>query len=72
MKRPPPRAGITFTQPSRWEWEISLDGTYVGTVNGDSSCGFIARDIDHHSIAHGYVSLEAAMEACIPVMNHHP
>lgn len=66
MLQPSPTVGITFTRPSRWVWHVSLDGKRVGTVKGDVSCGFTARDLKHHSIAHGYVSLEAAMQACVP------
>jgi hypothetical protein len=33
------------------------------TVNGDSVDGFTARDMNHRSIGHGYVSAEAAMQA---------
>jgi hypothetical protein len=69
MSQPPLNVGITFTQPSPWVWHVSLDGKHVGTVNGDSSCGFIARDIDYHSIGHGYVSAEAAIQACVLVMD---
>jgi hypothetical protein len=31
--------------------------------SGDGVDGFTARDIDHRSIGHGYVSAEAAMQA---------
>ena len=58
---PPLNVGITFTQPSQWGWHFSLDGKHVGTVNGDSSCGFTASDSDYHSIGHGYISAEAAI-----------
>lgn len=71
MQPPLISAGITFTQPSRWVWHVSLDGKHVGTVNGDSSCGFTARDLDHRSIGHGYISAEAAIQACVPVMDSH-
>jgi hypothetical protein len=57
-------AGITFTRPSQWTWHVSLDGKQVGTVNGDISCGFTARDTAYRSIGHAYLSVEAAIEAC--------
>jgi hypothetical protein len=66
MMQPLLNAGITFTQPSEWVWRVSLDGKRVGTVYGDSVVGFTARDIDFHSIGRGYVSAEAAMQACVP------
>jgi hypothetical protein len=59
---------ITFTQPSPWVWHVSLDGKRVGTVNGDSVVGFIARDMDHLSIGR-YFSVEAAMQAWVPAMD---
>lgn len=71
MMAPPLNVGITFTQPSHWVWHVSLDGKRVGTVNGHSSCGFTASDIDYHSIGHGYISAEAAIQACVPVMDSH-
>ena len=71
MMQPRLDVGITFTKPSQWVWHVSLDGKHVGTVNGDDSCGFIARDIDYRSIGHGYVSAEAAIQACAPVMVSH-
>jgi hypothetical protein len=70
--QPPLNKGITLTQPSKLLWHVSLDGKRVETVNGDSSCGFTAKDIDYHYIAHGYVSLKAAMQACVSVMDSHP
>jgi hypothetical protein len=69
MIQPPLKAGITFTQPSPWVWRVSLDGERVGTVYGDGEVGFTARDISFHSIGRGYVSAEAAMQACVPVMD---
>lgn len=66
MMQPLLNARITFTQPSDWVWRVSLDGKRVGTVYGDSVVGFTARDIDFHSKGRGYVSAEAAMQACIP------
>ena len=54
---------ITFTRPSPWLWNVSLAGKHVGTVNGDSSCGFIAKDLEDHAIGHGYGSAEAAMQS---------
>jgi hypothetical protein len=71
MMQAPLNQGVTFTRPSKWVWHVSLDGKRVGTVNGDSSCGFTASDIDHRSIAPGYVSLEAAMQACVPETDSH-
>jgi hypothetical protein len=71
MIQPPLNVGITFTQPSQWVWHVSLDGKHVGTVNGHNSCGFTAKDTDYHSIGHGYVSAEAAIQACIPVKDSH-
>jgi len=68
MMQPRLEVGITFTKPSQWVWHVSFEGKQVGTVNGDDSCGFIARDIDCRSIGHGYVSAEAAIHACAPVM----
>jgi hypothetical protein len=65
--QPPPSAGISTTKPSRWVWHVNFDGKHVGTVSGDTSCGFTARDGDYRSIEHGYVSLEAAIRACVPV-----
>lgn len=58
---------ISFTQPSQWVWNISLDGTRVGTVSGDRVGGFTARDADFHCIGRGYDSAEAAMQAWFPV-----
>jgi hypothetical protein len=71
MMQPPLDVGITFTKPSQWVWHVSFDGKHIGTVNGDDSCGFIARDIDYRSIGHGYVSADAAILACAPVMEPH-
>jgi hypothetical protein len=59
--------GITFTQPYQGIWYVYLDGTRVGTVNGDSMLGFTARDTEYRSIGRGYVSAEAAMQAWVPV-----
>jgi hypothetical protein len=64
MTQPSLDAGITFTRPSKWTWHVSRDGQQVGTVNGDTSCGFTARDTEHHSIGHAYLSVEAAIQAC--------
>jgi hypothetical protein len=69
MTQLPLNAGITFTQPSEWLWQVSLDGRHVGTVNGDSVLGFTARDTEHHSIGRGYVSAEAAMGVWVPVVD---
>lgn len=66
MDDPPINSGITFTQPSPWVWHTSLDGKRVGTINGDSLTGFIARDMDHRSIGR-YFSIEAALQAWVPV-----
>jgi hypothetical protein len=67
MRQPSFDAGITFTRPSQWTWHVSLDGKRVGTVNGDASCGFTARDTAHRSIGIGYLSVEAAIQACAQV-----
>jgi len=48
---------------------VSLNGKRVGTVNGDSVLGFVAKDMDHHSIGQRYVTAEAAMQAWVPVMD---
>ena len=69
--QPPLNAGITFTQPSQWVWHVSLEGNHVGTVNGHSSCGFTASDIESRPIGHGYISAEAAIQACVPVTDSH-
>ena len=69
MTQPPVNAGMTFTQPSPWVWRVSLDGKRVGTVYGDGVVGFTARDINFHSIGRGYVSADAAMQACVALMN---
>jgi hypothetical protein len=72
------KTGITLTPHSPWVWHVSLDGTRVGTVNGDSMFGFTARDINHRSIGHGYFSAEAAMQAWTsprerqPTLNYPP
>jgi hypothetical protein len=65
MMQPPPDEGVTFTQPSQWVWQVSVDGTRVGTVNGHDSCGFTASDMDNHPIGHGYISAKAAIHACV-------
>jgi hypothetical protein len=67
MMQPSLNAGVTFTRPSQWTWRVSLDGRHVGTVNGDSSCGFTARDTEYRSIGHGYLSAESAIQACARV-----
>jgi hypothetical protein len=71
MMQPPLNSGITFTHISPWIWHVYLDGKRVGTVNGDSMLGFTARDTGYHSIGRGFVSAEAAMQACVPVMASH-
>jgi hypothetical protein len=71
MMQLPLNGGITFTKPSQWVWQVSLNGKRVGTVNGDESCGFTARDVEHHSIGHGYFSAEAAIQAFILVKDNH-
>jgi hypothetical protein len=71
MMQPLLNAGITFTHISPWIWHVYLDGKRVGTVNGDSMLGFTARDTGYHSIGRGYVSAEAAMQACLSVMASH-
>jgi len=72
MMQPTPNAGITFTQPSQWSGTSSVDGKRVGTVNGDSVGGFIARDLDHLSIGRRYLSAEAAMQVWAPVVDSQP
>jgi hypothetical protein len=71
MTQPPVSAGITFTQPSPWVWRVSLDGKRIGTVYGDGVVGFTARDINFQSLGRGYVSADAAMQACVPSMDTH-
>ena len=71
MMQPQLNVDVTFTRPSPWVWHVSLDGKRVGTVNGHWSCGFTATDINSHSIGHGYISAEAAIQACVPVMDSH-
>jgi hypothetical protein len=66
-----PNSGITFTQPSQWVWHVSLDGKRVGTVNGDNLVGFIARDMDHHSIGQRCFTADAAMQAWATVSHQH-
>ena len=61
--QPPDRTGITLTEHSPWVWHAYLRGEHVGTVSCDGVDGFTARDMDHRSIGHGYVSAEAAMRA---------
>jgi hypothetical protein len=61
--QPPPKTAITLTPHSPWVWHVSHDDKRVGTVSGDSVDGFTARDINHRSIGHGYVSAQAAMQA---------
>ena len=61
--QPPDRTDITLTEHSPWVWHVYLQGEHVGTVSGDGVDGFTARDIDHRSIGHGYLSAEAAMQA---------
>jgi hypothetical protein len=69
--QPPLNSGITFTQPSRWVWHVSLDGKRVGTVNGDNVVGFSARDMDHRSIGPRSATAAAAMQAWVPVVDRH-
>lgn len=69
MMQPPLDTGITLTKPSQWVWHVWFDHKRVGTVFGDSSCGFIAVGNDSKSIGHGYLSADAAMQACVPVMS---
>lgn len=66
MTPPSLNPGLTFTQPSQWVWNISLDGKRVGTVSGDRVGGFTARDADFHCIGRGFESAEAAMTAWAP------
>jgi hypothetical protein len=72
MTQPQFIAGITYVRLSQWIWRVSLDGKWVGTVNGDSVIGFTARDVDYQSIGGVYVTPEAAMQAWAPaVYSHH-
>ena len=71
MASPPLPARITFARPSPWVWQVSLDGEQVGTVNGDPSCGFTARDLEQQPIGHGFISADAAMQACVAVLDSH-
>ena len=71
MGQQPVTTGITLTQHSPWVWQVSRDGKRLGTVSGDSVAGFIARDIHHDSIGRGYVSVEAAIQAWVPVTVRH-
>jgi hypothetical protein len=71
MSQPVPNEGLTFTQLSQWVWRVSLDGKWVGTVNGDSVIGFTARDVDYQSIGRGYLSAEEAMQAWAPATDRH-
>ena len=61
--QPPDRTDITLIPHSPWVWHVYLHGEHVGTISGDGVDGFTARDIDHRSIGHGYLSAEAAMQA---------
>ena len=63
IMQPPDRTDVTLTPYSPWVWHVYLRGECVGTVSGDGLDGFTARDIDHRSIGHGYMSAEAAMQA---------
>jgi len=65
--QPPLDSRITFTQPSQGVWRVWLDGNRVGTVYGDEGIGFTARDIEFHSLGRGYDSVEAAIQACVPI-----
>jgi hypothetical protein len=65
MTQPPVTTSITLTQQSPWVWHVSRDGKRVGTVSGDVVAGFIARDVNHHSIGR-YVSADAARQAWVP------
>lgn len=71
MMQPPLSVGIALTQLSQWIWRVSLDGKWVGTVNGNAVMGFTARDVDYQPIGEGYVSPEAAMQAWAPAMDSH-
>ena len=72
MMQPRLNAGISLTPLSQWVWRVSRDGTWIGTVNGDSVIGFTARNVDYESIGRGYVSAEAAMAAWDPAMDSQP
>ena len=71
MLQPTLSPRITFTRPVPWVWHVWLDDKRVGTVNGDSSCGFTAKGNDHLPIGHSYLTAEAAMEAWIPLVSSH-
>jgi hypothetical protein len=61
--QPPFKTDITLTPHSTWVWQVSRAGERLGTVSGDRLGGFTARDLNHRSIGHDYVSAEAAMQA---------
>ena len=63
IMQPPETTDVTMTPHSPWVWHVSRAGKRLGTVSGDAVVGFTARDINHHSIGHGYLSAEAAMQA---------
>lgn len=59
--------GLSFTQPYLGIWYVYLAGRRVGTVNGDGSVGFTARDMEYRAIGRDFVSAEAAMQAWVAV-----
>jgi hypothetical protein len=63
MNLPPPTAYITFTQPCLGLWLISLNGEHVGTVAGNGTIGFTARDTDYRFVGRDDGSPEAAMRS---------
>ena len=71
MVQPQLNVHTTSTQLSQWIWRVSLDGKWVGTVNGDSVIGFTARDVDYQCIGRGYASAEAALQAWAPALDSH-
>jgi hypothetical protein len=71
MLQPTLSPRVTFTRPAPWVWHVWLDDKRVGTVNGDSSCGFTAKGNDHIPIGHGYLTAEAAMQAWILLAGSH-
>ena len=54
---------LTLTPHSPWISHVHRHGKRIGTVSDDGVDGFTARDINHHSIGHGYVCAEAATQA---------